>query len=387
MSDLAKLVDDLIARDALTGATLSKPRRSDPARYAKVTVDPVVVRGELRYRWRYHYATRATDEHLAPEETARRLAHLVGGEFRQAHLRATDADFQVLAGPEGATVLRRAPTRPQTTRDHDRQKRHVLAEGTAVPFLVELGVQTPTGKVKAQRRDKFRQVNRFLELVEDVLPALPAGRLRVVDFGSGKSYLTFALHHLLTVVHGREVDLVGLDLREDVVATCNALARTLGSEGLRFEVGDIAGYGGVDVADLVVSLHACDTATDAALERAVRWNAPVILAVPCCQHELLSQVRHAALGPLLDRGLLRGRFASDVTEAARAQLLEAVGYDVQLVEFVELEHTPKNVLIRATRRPARDRAKAYAEYRRFADALGIDPALERLLADLLPARA
>ncbi len=387
MSDLAELVNDLIARDALTGATLSKPRRSDPSRYAKVTVDPVVLRGALRYRWRYHYATRTTDEHLAPEETARRLVHLVGGEFRQAHLRATDADHQVLTDANGTTMLRRPPTRPKALLDHDRRKQHVLMDGTAVPFLVELGVQTAAGKVKAQRRDKFRQVNRFLELVEDVLPALPAGRLRVVDFGSGKSYLTFALHHLLTVVHGCEVDLVGLDLKEDVVATCSALASKLGSEGLRFEVGDIAGYRGVEAADLVVSLHACDTATDAALERAVRWNVPVILAVPCCQHELLPQIQNTPLAPLLDRGLLRSRFASDVTDAARAQLLEAVGYDVQLVEFVELEHTPKNVLIRATRRPARDRAKAYEKYRRFADALGIDPALERLLADLLPARA
>ena len=387
MSDLAELIDDVIARDALTGATLSKPRRSDPSRYAKVTVDPVVVRGALRFRWRYHYATRTTDEHLAPEETARRLVHLVGGEFRQAHFRTTEADFQVLAGPSGTTVLRRPPTRPEASLDHDRRKQHVLEDGVAVPFLVELGVQTPAGKVKAQRRDKFRQVNRFLELVEDVLPALPAGRLRVVDFGSGKSYLTFALHHLLTVAHGRDVDLVGLDLKDDVVATCNALAEKLGSEGLRFEVGDIAGYGGVDGADLVVSLHACDTATDAAIERAVRWNAPVILAGPCCQHELLAQVQSASLAPLIDRGLLRARFASDVTDAARAQLLEAVGYDVQLVEFVETEHTPKNVLIRATRRPARDRVKAYAEYRRFADALGIDPALERLLADLLPEHA
>ena len=259
MSEVADLVEDLIARDALTAATLSKPRRSDPARYAKVTVDPVVVRGALRYRWRYHYATRTTDEHLAAEETVRRLVHLIGGEFRQAHLRATDADYQVLADVGGTTVLRRPATKPTASRAHDRHKQHVLADGVPVPFLVELGVQTSAGKVKSPRRDKFRQVNRFLELVEDVLPALPAGRLRVVDFGSGKSYLTFALHHLLTVVHGREVDLVGLDLKEDVVGTCNALARKLGSVGLRFEVGDIAGYAGVDAADLVVSLHACDT--------------------------------------------------------------------------------------------------------------------------------
>jgi hypothetical protein len=388
MSELAELVDDLIARDALTGATLSRPRRSDPSRYSKVTIEPLAVRGATRYRWRYHYANRTTDEHLAPDETAARIALFVETEFRQAQLRSTDADFQVLAGAGATSVLRRPASKPRALLTHDRAKRHVLREGEPVPFLVELGVQTSDGKVRASRRDKFRQVNRFVELVADVLPALPTGRLRVVDFGSGRSYLTFALHHLLSVVHGREVDIVGLDLKEDVVTACRALAGRLGSEGLRFEVGDIADYQASEPPDLVVSLHACDTATDAALARAVRWETPVILAVPCCQHELAPQLQRSspvALAALVGYGLLRERFASDVTDAARAKLLEAVGYDTQLVEFVELEHTPKNVLIRATRRPGRDRAKAYAEYRRFADSLGIDPALERLLADILPA--
>jgi Methyltransferase domain len=389
VSELETLVDGLIERAELTGATLSRPRHSDPSGYAKVTVEPVAVRGALRYRWRYHYATQTTDEHLAPDDTAVRLVRFVAEEFRQAHLRAVDADYQVLAGSGRPTILRRPPSKPDAPMTHDREKRHVLADGVPVPFLVELGVQTREGKVRAQRRDKFRQVNRFLELVEDILPALPAGRLRIVDFGSGKSYLTFALHHLLTVVHRRDVDLVGLDLREDVVATCSALAAQLELESLRFEVGEIADYRGVDAVDLVVSLHACDTATDDALERAVTWNAPVILAVPCCQHELSSQLRGKEadmLAPLLGRGLLRERFASDATDAARAQLLEAVGYDVQLVEFVQLEHTPKNVLIRAVRRPGRDREQAYATYRSFADGLGIEPALERLLVGLLPRR-
>jgi hypothetical protein len=381
--EVAELVHDLISREALTGATLSKPRRSDPARASKITIDPILVGHELRYRWRHHAATRATDENLAPDETERRLVHLIGGEFRQAHLHAPDADHQVLAGGSAVTVLRRPPSRRQSTLAHDRRKQRLLEEGTPVPFLVELGVMTRDGRVKAQRYAKFRQVNRFLELVDDVLLELPSERLRVVDFGSGKSYLTFALHHLLTVLRGREVEIVGLDLKENVVAECDALARRLGADGLTFEVGDIAGYTG-EPADLVVSLHACDTATDAALERAVRWDARVILAVPCCQHELSPQLESAALAPLLTRGLLRERFAADVTDAARAQLLEAVGYDVQLVEFIELEHTPKNVLIRATRRPSRDCAKSYRGYAALKDALGIEPTLERLLADLLP---
>jgi Methyltransferase domain len=379
------VVAGLVGSDALTGATLSKPRRSDPARPTKITLTPVLVRGELRYRWRSYHPDRTLDENLPAEETERRLVHLLGGEFRQGLLHADDADWQVLAGGRGATVLRRAPTKRRASLEHDRRKRRVLPEGEPVPFLVALGVMTADGTVRAQRYAKFRQVNRFLELVGDVLDELPQGPLRVVDFGSGKSYLTFALHHYLSAVHGRQVELVGLDLKDEVVQGCAELAHRLDAQGLRFEVGDIAGYEGARGADLVVSLHACDTATDAALERAVRGAAKVILAVPCCQHELLPQLTSDALRPLLRHGVLKERFAAEVTDAARAQLLALVGFDVQLVEFVELEHTPKNVLIRAVRRSRPgNKAAALADYRAFADALGIEPELERLLRDLLP---
>ncbi len=384
-SDVGALVRRLIGEESLTGATLSRPRRSDPSRASRVTVAPVTIADALRYRFTTHYAARSTDENLAPAAAADHLVQLLEADFRQGLLQSSDADWQVLTAGKTPSILRRPPSRPTASLAHDRVKRRVLPEGAAVPFLVELGVMTPEGKVRAKRYDKFRQVNRFLELVEDVLPSLPAGPLRVVDFGSGKSYLTFALHHLLTVVHEREVEIVGLDLKADVVEHCEALARTLDAHGLRFEVGDIAGYGALAGVDLVVSLHACDTATDDALDRAVRAGAPVILAVPCCQHELLPQLESPALAPLLRHGTLRERFAAEVTDAARAQLLGAVGYDVQVLEFIELEHTPKNVLLRAVARPGRDTAKALGEYRAFAAELGIDPALGRLLADLLPA--
>jgi hypothetical protein len=383
--DLSALVRRLVDEATLTGASLSRPRRGDPSRPSKVTVAPVTIGGSLRYSFTSHHGSRASDENLAPDAAADRIVHLLEAEFRQGLLQSRDADWQVLGGGNEAKILRRPPTRPTAVLTHDRVKQRILPDGVPVPFLVELGVMTAAGKVKAQRFDKFRQVNRFLELVEDVLPSLPRGPLRIVDFGSGKSYLTFALHHLLTVVHGRDVDIVGLDLKADVVDHCEALARRLGSDGLRFEVGDIAGYAALDGVDLVVSLHACDTATDDALDRAVRAGAPVILAVPCCQHELLSQLESPALDPLLRHGTLRERFAAEVTDAARAQLLGAVGYDVQVVEFVELEHTPKNILLRAVARPGRDTAKALADYRAFAAELGIDPALARLLADRLPA--
>ena len=319
------LVNDLIDGAGLTRAVFSKPRSRELP--AKVTVEPVELRSDLAYRFTTHLPDRALHENLAPQRARERLGVLLA-DYRQGLLQSTEADWQVL----GETVLRRPPTRRRAERAHDRRKRHLLEEGTPVPFLVELGVMTPTGQVRKSRYDKFRQVNRFLELVDDVLPALPPeGTLRVVDFGSGRSYLTFALHHLLTALRGREVELVGLDLKDDVVAECSALARRLGSRGLRFERGEIAGFDAAGDVDLVVSLHACDTATDEALAQAVRRRASVILAVPCCQKEAYRQIESALLEPLLRHGLAKERFAALVTDVLRAQLLELAGYRTQLV--------------------------------------------------------
>jgi Methyltransferase domain len=382
--NVGELVERLVVDATLTGATLSRPRVADPAQPRRISVDPVALRSGSRWRVRRHYERRTTDENVDGEALVALLEASIGPIYGQALLHEPEADWQVLAGRGQPRVLRRPPTRRRATRAHDRAKRHLLPDGEAVPFLVALGVQSPTGSVRAQRRAKFRQVNRFVELVDDIVPALPPDRVRVVDYGSGRAYLTFALHDLLTRVHGLEVDILGLDVKPDVVDECEALARRLRAEGLRFEVGDIA-QADLDGVDLVVSLHACDTATDAALERAVRAHAGVILAVPCCQHELLTQLKSDVLRPLLTHGTLRERFVAEVTDAARARLLQLAGYDVQVVEFVALEHTPKNVLLRATRtqRPARDRARLAAEYRAFASALGIEPALERLLGDVV----
>ena len=373
MTELDELVHDLFAGDRLLRAVLSKPR--SPERPARVTVEPVERKGEPAYRFTAQLPDRALHENHAPAVARARLGELLD-EYGQALLQTAEADWQVL----GETVLRRPPTRTRAPREHDRRKRYLLEEGTPVPFLVELGVMTPDGRVRKSRYDKFRQVNRFLELVDDVVPVLPAeGTLRIVDFGCGKSYLTFAIHHLLTVIRGRDVEIVGLDLKQDVIAACAALAESTNAAGLRFERGDIAGFEAAGGVDLVVSLHACDTATDEALAQAVRWEADAILAVPCCQKEAYGQLESSLLTPLLRHGLAKERFAALVTDTLRAQLLELAGYRAQLVEFVSLEHTAKNVLIRAVRgKPAG--AEAQEAYERLRDSLGLDPALERLLS-------
>ena len=366
------LMNTVFEDGALLRAVLSKPRSAELAR--KVTVEPMELRRGTAFQFASQFADRVTHENLDTGEARERLGLLLA-DYGQGLLQTAEADWQIL----GESVLKRAPTRTPSLRGHDRRKRYLLQEGTSVPFLVELGVMTADGKVRASRYDKFRQVNRFLELVDDVVPSLRTdGTLHVVDFGCGKSYLTFAIHHLLTELRGRDVEIVGLDLKDDVIEACSALAARSGTEGLRFEHGDIAGFDARQKVDLVVSLHACDTATDEALAQAIRWQADAILAVPCCQKEAYGQIQSAALAPLLRHGLAKERLASLVTDTLRAQLLELNGYRTQLVEFVPLEHTAKNVLIRAVKgAPAGvETRRSYEELR---DSLGLDPALERLL--------
>ncbi|MCA9035256.1 MAG: SAM-dependent methyltransferase [Planctomycetaceae bacterium] len=271
-----------------------------------------------------------------------------------------------------------------TQSDHNRKRAYLIPDGTPVPFLVHTGIMTESGQVRARHYHKFRQINRYLEFIHDVVDSLPQEGLRVVDFGSGKSYLTFATHHLIKQILNRDCEIVGLDRRADVVATCEAIARKLNLAGIRFEVGEIAGYQPSGAVHLAISLHACDTATDDAIQQAVAWEANVILAVPCCQHELAGVMAGNALPVLTEHGILRERFAAMTTDAMRAEVLDGVGYDASLIEFIDMEHTPKNILIRAIRRKnatdATRRQSAIERLTHMRHLLNIPPLkLERML--------
>ena len=193
--------------------------------------------------------------------------------------------------------------------------------------------------------------------------------MRIIDFGCGKSYLTFALHHWLAEIEQRDAEIVGLDREASVIEHCRSVVEKLSLEHLSFEQGEIAGFEPEGPVDLVISLHACDTATDDALIQAVAWDAKVILAVPCCQHELFPQLHNETLQPLLSHGILKERFAAMATDTIRALALEAVGYDTQLVEFIDMEHTPKNILLRAVK-GQRSEGRSHAEFESFRDSLG-----------------
>ena len=260
---------------------------------------------------------------------------------------------------------------------HNRVKQYILKENIPVPFLVDLGVMNKEGKVITQKYDKFRQINRFLEFIQDILPRLEKQReVTILDFGCGKSYLTFAMYYYLRELKGYDVNIIGLDLKTDVIKKCNELAEKYGYKKLHFYQGDIADYEGVSAVDMVVTLHACDTATDYALAKAVEWGAKVILSVPCCQHEVNRQIRNEMLEPVLKYGILKERISALVTDGIRANLLESMGYETQLLEFIDMEHTPKNLLIRAVKTGNKKNMKKAAD---LMDSLHINPTLERLL--------
>ena len=386
---LTTVSDTLASGDCLL-LVLSRRRKTARDEFTKASVRPVVVQDRPVYQFTFHFPDRVTHENLNRPEAVKRALRLMAETFQDAALYTPSADFSLRATGDGSFRCKSGPPTKsaEPSPAHNRAKEYLIPEGVPCPFLVEIGVMTAEGRVKSAMTHKFRQINRFLELVDDIIPSLPAGReLRIVDFGCGKSYLTFALHHLLTSIHGREVRIIGLDRKADVIRHCAGIAGRLGCRGLEFREGDIADHCETEPVDLAVSLHACDTATDDALAQALRWQTRVILAVPCCQHELAKTIGSRELAPLLRHGIVQERFAALATDALRSLVLDMCGYATQVVEFIDLEHTAKNLLIRAVRREHVDpalRAARRAEYESLKHLLGIEtPYLERIFGTAL----
>ena len=301
--------------------------------------------------------------------------------MKQMQLVTADAEFSVLISKKGKVTIKKkqkkAKMRPLDL-NHNRKKQYILQEGVPVPFLQDLGVMTEEGKIVHARFDKFRQINRFLEFIEDILPQLDSGReLTILDFGCGKFYLTFAMYYYLHELKSYDIRIIGLDLKTDVIRKCNGLAKKYQYDKLTFLEGNIADYTGAEEVDMVVTLHACDTATDFALAKAIGWNAKVILSVPCCQHELNRQMKNDVLSPIMNYGLLKERMAALVTDGLRAEYLKREGYDVQVLEFIDMEHTPKNILLRAVKTGRR--ADNEESIRACESFLRVTPTLGRLL--------
>lgn len=361
----------------------------------KIKVRPVLLKQDVVYQISSFRGKQVFHENVDAEVFVHNCVMWLQNDFGQMEVHHEIGTLICLTNKKGTLTIKEKKTAVEQKivaedrlqqLSHNRIKKYILEENIPVGFLIDLGVQTPQGKIIHSAYDKFRQINRFLEFVEDVLPALEERDvIRILDFGCGKSYLTFAIYHYLHELKKKEVQIIGLDLKEDVIAHCNNLKDKYGYTNLQFLTGDIKDYTGQDEVDMVVTLHACDVATDYALYKAINWNAKVILSVPCCHHEVNRQMKNPALQPMFKYGIVKDRMAALATDSLRALVLEEHGYETQLLEFIDMTHTPKNILIRAVKRTKMNSATRQKQLKQqeeeFSEFLGMHTTLQKLLEE------
>ena len=358
----------------------------DKEKVSKVKIRPVLLKDKLVFQESAYIGTKVFHENYPAAEIIDKTAEYMQNVFKQAEIETMDFKAVVLVSKKGKITVKKHMLKEKDATpvimEHNRKKQYVLDASRPIEFLVDLGVQDKEGKINKSRYDKFKQINRYLEFVRDILPHLDSDRqIRIIDFGCGKSYLTFALYYYLHEMLGYNLSVVGLDLKEDVIVKCNALSKKYGYDNLKFIRGDIATYEDTQDVDMVVSLHACDTATDFALLKAIGWNAKVIFAVPCCQHEVNRQLQSELLSPALKYGLIKERMAALLTDAIRANLLEEMGYETDVLEFIDMEHTPKNILIRGVKRNKMKKAEKKEKLLEMTNVLHINTTMQKHLAD------
>lgn len=375
MDDIARRVGEIFEQGPRR-LILSRPAKD--AEYVKIDVRPL----GSGYQAQMLTATQAFHKNMSSPEARTWILGLLETRYRQLNAWTDTREYQLRMTKKGrALATGRAAGPPvSVSARHDREKRYLLEPGGVVPPLVDMGVMTADGMVVGGKQRKFRQINRFLEIIDDeIRRTAPAEPLRILDFGCGKSYLTFIVYHYLTNIRGMSVRMTGLDLKRDVVEKCRRAAEKYGYDGLVFETGDIGAYRGGEPPDMVITLHACDTATDDALFQAVTGGANMIFTAPCCHHELGRQIRSDEFPILTRYGVVRERMAALMTDAIRANLLACCGYKTQLMEFVEFEHTPKNLLIRAVKTDRAGSDAPLREVEAIMAAFHLEPTLYRLL--------
>lgn len=381
MNKLQNLLEECTQKGIIK-IVVSNPRKGE--KKTRIEIRPFEQKGVILYQTASYNNNQVYHKNRTREELIWFVKECTT-EYKQINIFCPTEQISVLISKKGKVTIKRQKNTAvkELSLQHNRKKQYILPEDKPVSFLVELGIQTSQGKLVDKKIKKFKQINRFLEFVKDVEKELPEDKpVTIIDFGCGKSYLTFAVYYYLHEMQKKEVNIIRLDLKETVIHHCNELAEKFGyQEHLKFYHGDISDYEGVDQVDMVMTLHACDVATDYALHKAVLWNAKVILSVPCCQHEVNKQIQSQLLQPLLKYGILKERMSALITDGLRASILEQEGYEVQILEFIDMEHTPKNLLIRGVKRGKKEPAKEKEAYAGLCDALHIHTTLEKLLED------
>ncbi|MGL5903005.1 MAG: class I SAM-dependent methyltransferase [Cetobacterium sp.] len=388
--DIYNIFKENINNNTFIKCIFSNPVKNNE--YKKINLKPVKIKEDIFIQFESFKDNKAFHKNSSLTEALNLLEEIIDN-FKQILLTTTDEEIQVLQNKKGFSIKRKNTSTKKLELSHNKQKNYILQDNTPVPFLIKLGVMSETGKVTKEKFSKFRQINKYLEFIEDTLKELEEKKLidktmKIVDFGCGKSYLTFALYHYLKNVKNLDIEIIGLDLKEDVIKHCNLIAKDLNFDNLKFLKGDIKEFDKFETVDIIFSLHACNNATDYSLLKGLELGAKAILAVPCCQSEINQKIDKSStsevkgvLSPLGNHGILQEKFSSLATDALRALALELCGFNTKVIEFIDMEHTPKNILIKAIKGSISEEKliQKREEYNRYIQFLGVNPLIDDLL--------
>ena len=382
MEDLKKAIHEII-EDNIIKIVVSNKMNKD-VEYNKINF----TLKENSKKKNYYQVEKYTDkqvfhENIEVNELEKKLIEYVGSNYKQVGAWSKETTFDLKISKKGKVHLgkKRSSNIKLVNKGHNKEKNYILKEGMIIEPLIDLGVFTKEGKVINSKYDKYKQINRFVEIIDDEIKKNDYKELTILDFGCGKSYLTFVLYYYFVEIKKINVKMIGLDLKEDVIKKCNEIAKRYKYENLHFELGDINGFKYNNKVDMVITLHACDTATDYALYNAIKWTSKMIFSVPCCQHEFNSQITTEDLSILTKYGIVQERISALMTDSVRANLLEVLGYKTQLLEFIDIAHSPKNILIRASKANiSKDkRSKSLTEVTTLMKEFNLNPTLFNLL--------
>ncbi len=370
-----------IDENTISAATISDPIKKGEGLASKVKVSAISLKGELMYQLSQYVGDKVYHKNVSPDTVIDNIVAIMENNFKQCEIKA-NIICTVLMNKKRQFTLTGVKKNDKTDiipKGHNKEKNYILPEGEYVDWMYRLGLMDKKGRVLNQKQKKFRQINKFLEMLRDIENEIPENST-VIDMGCGKSYLTFAMYHYFNNIKNKHIHIEGYDLKRDVVDLCNSLAKEFGFSDLKFCCRDIADIENKDnKISMIITLHACDTATDHAIYNGIRWGCRVMMNVPCCQHELFWQMKNEDMDILLKHGIIKERFAALMTDSIRAEIIEIMGYKVQVMEFIDMEHTPKNIMLRSVRTGRKDNGEKLKKVERPMKEYNIEPTLYKLL--------